>query len=44
MANINRRTLLTLAGAAAIGAVAYPLVRNELGATSAAVAPGSLGS
>ncbi len=44
MANINRRTLLTLAGAAAIGAVAYPLIRNELGATSAAVAPGSLGS
>jgi NitT/TauT family transport system substrate-binding protein len=42
--SINRRTLIKLAGAAAIGAVAYPLVRNEFGTTAAPVVPGSLGS
>lgn len=43
MSNIDRRTLLKFAGAATIGAVAYPLVRNEFGAAEA-IAPGSLGT
>ena len=44
MTTIDRRTLIKFAGAAAVGTIAYPLIRNEFGATSAPVVPGSLGT